>query len=61
MAQRKHGDIAAILALVQATSYSAMFAHRGHHDCTNEFCEFADENSTIKSSCTSVLGNLVTR
>lgn len=48
MAQRRHGDIAAILGLVQASSNPAMFAHRGHHNCTDEFCEFSDENSAMK-------------
>ena len=48
MAQRKHGDIPAILEIVESSSNPSMFAHRGHEDCTPEFCEFADENSTIK-------------
>ena len=48
MAQRKHGDIPAILEIVESSSNPSTFAHRGHEDCTPEFCEFADENSTIK-------------
>ena len=48
MAPRKHVDMSAILEIVQSSENSAMFAHQDHDDCTSEFCEFADENSTLK-------------
>ena len=48
MAPRKHVDMSAILEIVQSSANPAMFAHQDHDDCTSEFCEFADENSTLK-------------
>ena len=48
MAPRKHVDMSAILEIVQSSANPAMFAHQGHDDCTSDFCEFADENSTLK-------------
>ena len=48
MAERRHGDISAIMSIVQSSSNPAMFAHKGHDDCTPEYCELANENSTVK-------------
>ena len=34
--------------MVQSSSSPAAFAHKGQHDCSPEFCEFANENTTAK-------------
>ena len=48
MAQRKIADVSAVLEMVQSSSSPTAFAHKGHHDRSPEFCEFANENTTTK-------------
>lgn len=46
--RRSHADVPSILRLIKSSSDPSAFAHKGHRDCTPEFCESTNENTTTK-------------
>ena len=49
MAERAHRDLRPLMEVVKTAPRPQSFEHTGHEVCTPEFCEFADENSTLKT------------
>ena len=49
MTPRAHRDLRPLMEVVKTALSPRSFEHRGHDVCTPEFCEFADENSTLKT------------
>lgn len=47
-ADRGQNDLPALIRIVENTTAPSSFAHPDHDSCSTEFCQFSDENSTLK-------------